>query len=534
MQPVDHVRVRSPCSAGTTVGYHRRVAKRDLAGTVLDGRYRLVEPLADGAMGAVYRGVSLSVDRAVAIKLMHASLPGEMAARERFQREAKLLALVDHPHCVSVIDYGLFDGKPYLVMELVRGRSLHDVLVEQRQVEPARAIDIVRQVLSGLAYAHEQGIIHRDIKPANIMVTPKAPLGVHVRILDFGLARIRESSTSLTGGLAVGTPSYMAPEQCRGEPVDARSDIYACGIVLFEMLAGRKPFVSPDLLQIIKQQMHAPAPRLADVAPGGEYGALEAVVARALAKAPGDRYASAIAMSEALDAASRAAPEPTATFADVVAHDESIVLPITVGSSVVEPTAPRSRLRYVALAAALAVAGGAYAIWRVTAAAPVATVAPRDAPAAIAIEPPPPVLADAAGDPSDAIRAEVDGLVASGRSEAAITLLQKARRDHPDRAVLPYLAGKLYFAKLWWADGVAAFRDAVRLDPSYRTDPDLIRIVVRGFVTTPEYDWRLGNFLSELGDAAQLALDDTAHNHPNPQVRARAAAQLRHATATPR
>ncbi len=217
-------------------------------------------------MGAVYRGVSLNVDRAVAIKVMHTSLPGEMAARERFQREAKLMALVDHPHCISVIDYGLHQGRPYLVMDLVRGRSLYALLAEQQQVESARAIDIIRQVLSGLAYAHEQGIIHRDIKPANIMVTPKAPLGVHVRILDFGLARLRESSTSLTGGLAVGTPSYMAPEQCRGDAVDARVDIYACGIVLFEMLAGRKPFVSSDLLEVVKQQMH----QVATAAPRGD------------------------------------------------------------------------------------------------------------------------------------------------------------------------------------------------------------------------------------------------------------------------
>jgi tetratricopeptide (TPR) repeat protein len=511
------------------------VATRDLTGTVLDGRYRLDEALAEGAMGAVYRGTSLSVDRAVAIKLMHASLPGEMAARERFQREAKLMALVDHPHCVSVIDYGLHDRKPYLVMELVRGRSLFALLQEQQQVEAARAIDILRQVLSGLAYAHEQGIIHRDIKPANIMVTPKAPLGVHVRILDFGLARIRESSTSLTGGLAVGTPSYMAPEQCRGDTVDARVDIYACGIVLFEMLAGRKPFVSPDLLQIVKQQMHAPPPRLADVA-AGDFGALEAVVARALAKSPDDRFQSAIALSEALDAASRAVPEATATFGEA-----SVAIPITVGSSVVEPSPhepsrlsrllPRSRMRYVALAGALVVGGGAYALWRTTE-APVAVV--HDAAAIAVAEPIAPVDAAAVADPIDELRAQAEALAAAGHNEAALTLLQKARHEHPDRAVLPYLAGKLYFAKMWWADGIAAFRDAIRLDPSYRNDPELIRAVVRGFITTPDYDWRLGNFLSELGDAAQPVLDDTAHNHPNPQVRARAAAQLRHATVTPR
>jgi eukaryotic-like serine/threonine-protein kinase len=209
-------------------------------------------------------------------------------------------------------------------------------------------------------------------------------------------------------------------------------------------------------------------------------------------------------------------------------------VPITIGSSVVENARepsrlsrllPRSRMRVVALAGAVAIAGGAYAVWRTSDRAEPQhlAAAPRDA-TALAVAPAP---ADAAPDPAAEIRTTVDGLVAAGHNDAALSLLLKARREHPDRAELPYLAGKLYFAKMWWADGVTAFRDAIRLDASYRNDPEMIRAVIRGFVTTPEYDPRIGNFLVELGDAAQPALDDTAHNHPNPQVRARAAAQLR-------
>ena len=233
----------------------------DLSGEVLEERYQIVERIAEGGMGVVYRGVRLKLDRAVAIKVMHASLPGALAARTRFEREAVVMARLEHPHCVSIIDYGLHGDKPYVVMEMVRGRSLHDVLDEQRRVEIPRAVDIVCQVLSGLAHAHEQGIIHRDIKPANIMLTPKAPLGVHARILDFGLARMFGDSTSVSNGIAVGTPSYMAPEQCRGEQVDARADLYACGVLLFEMLTGRKPFVAADPIAIIKQQLTAPPHR---------------------------------------------------------------------------------------------------------------------------------------------------------------------------------------------------------------------------------------------------------------------------------
>src|SRR5438270_8572704 len=166
----------------------------DLSGAVLEGRYQIQEKLAEGAMGVVYKGIRTQLNRPVAIKVMHAALPQAMSARERFEREAKLMALLEHPHCVSVIDYGIYDGKPFVVMELVRGRSLHEMLVEQGRFSVERAAGIMGQVLSGLAHAHGHGIIHRDIKPANIMVTPKEPLGLHARLLDFGLARPRESS----------------------------------------------------------------------------------------------------------------------------------------------------------------------------------------------------------------------------------------------------------------------------------------------------------------------------------------------------
>src|SRR5215212_4130642 len=164
--------------------------------------------MSEGAMGVVYRARRLNLDRPVAIKVMHASLRDDMRGKERFEREAKVMARLEHPHCVSIIDFGLHGSKPFVVMELVRGRSLQEVLAEQGRFEITRAIGIMGQVLSGLAHAHEQGVIHRDIKPANIMVTPKAPLGVHVRILDFGLARMLGSSTSTSKGVAVGSPSY--------------------------------------------------------------------------------------------------------------------------------------------------------------------------------------------------------------------------------------------------------------------------------------------------------------------------------------
>ncbi|HSN27533.1 MAG TPA: serine/threonine-protein kinase [Kofleriaceae bacterium] len=483
------------------------MAGPDLSGEILDGRYRIIERISQGAMGVVYRAVRTNLDRQVAIKVMHVALPDAMKVRERFEREAQVMARLDHPHCVSIIDYGLHDNKPYVVMELVRGRSLHELLVEQKRLEIPRAVDVMRQILSGLAHAHEQGIIHRDIKPGNIMVTPKAPLGLHVRLLDFGLARIAEGSSSISNGVAVGTPSYMAPEQCRGEPVDATVDIYACGVVLFEMLTGKKPLSSGDPITTIKMQMEQAPPRLAEVTPG-DYGALEDIVARALEKAPAARFPSAIAMSEALDAAlgGRTAAESTAVL-PAAGAEPSVSISIEVGSSVVEkprsyvrPIAPSSRGWFVVVLVllALAAAGGAAYVFVIRA------------------EPPPPAPAAPPAPPPHDRVATVPVPVMVATTDPAAENNAKAKALAGE--------GKKLFAKLWWSDGIASFRAAFKLDPSLRADPEIIAAAVKAFLTTPDYDPRLAGFVTELGSAAAPVLDDAAQAYRDPQLRARAAA----------
>ncbi len=539
----------------------RAVGGPDLTGTVLDDRYQILERIAEGAMGAVYRGVRLKLDRAVAIKVMHSALPGAMEGRKRFEREAKLMARLEHPHCVSIIDFGLHTtAKPYVVMELVRGRDLHELLVEQGRFEIPRAIEVMRQVLSGLQHAHEQGIIHRDIKPANIMVTPKAPLGLHVRILDFGLARMLEATTSVSNGVAVGTPSYMAPEQCRGDAIDSRVDIYACGIVLFEMLTGEKPFRASDPIAIIKKQIEEEPPRLADVAPG-DYGALEGVVARALAKSPLDRFPSAVAMAEALDAAvsGRVASEPTMQLAPVRADttlraspisesaaqrsakpDSSVDVPITVGSTVLTPAVrdsgnnssvrrelPVSRKPWLVLfLIVLAGAGlGAVIMWQhELATEEPADVAPAPAPVVVTEPPPPDVLPP---DPATDLAAQAASLAADGKEETAIDMLVKARKVYPEHVGLAVTLGKLYFGKLWWNDGLTNLRDAIKLEPSLKDDPELQKLAVRAFNTTPRYDHRLASFVLELGPGVAPLLEETAREHRNPNTRARAQSLLR-------
>ncbi|MCA9675644.1 MAG: serine/threonine protein kinase [Kofleriaceae bacterium] len=292
------------------------MASQDPIGAVLDGRYRVVSRIADGAMGAVFRGERIKLGRAVAIKFLHAQLADEPRFRQRFEIEARTMAKLDHPHCGAVIDVGQHGDMPYLVMEFIQGVDLRHVLDDGR-LAPLRAAAIARQVLAGLAHAHEVGIIHRDVKPANVMLADRTGLGEQVRLLDFGLARLREQSTGLTVGIAIGTPAYMAPEQATSGPVDHRTDLYACGVLLFEMLTGDKPFVADEPVEILRHQLHSPPPRLADKVPGVDFGGLEQVVAKAMAKAPADRYGSALEMAAALDdaIARLAAPPPTTVAA---------------------------------------------------------------------------------------------------------------------------------------------------------------------------------------------------------------------------
>jgi serine/threonine-protein kinase len=279
-------------------------------GTILDGRYQIVDELAAGGMGVVYRGERLGLGRSVAIKFLHAHIAADKSFRERFAREAKAMGQLQHPHCAAVIDFGFHAQEPYVVMDLVAGESLRH-LIDRGRLPGWRAIGIMRQILSGLAHAHAQGITHRDIKPDNVMVDGTGAFGDQVRILDFGLAKLRQSSSELTTGFVVGTPSYMAPEQTLAQPVDERTDIYAAGIVLFEMLTGEKPFRADEAVEVLRMHRERPPPRLAQVAPDVPFSEeIEAALMQSLAKDPAHRFSSAAAFATALDHVPEAATRP--------------------------------------------------------------------------------------------------------------------------------------------------------------------------------------------------------------------------------
>ncbi|MCA9677345.1 MAG: serine/threonine protein kinase, partial [Myxococcales bacterium] len=273
-------------------------------GTVLQGRYRVLEALGVGGMGVVYRGERLGLNKPVAIKFLR----GDMAVQDefvvRFEREARAMSQLQHPHLIPVIDFGVVDATPYLVLEYVRGDNLYDVL-RKGPMPVARALTIMRQVLAGLGHAHQQGIVHRDVKPDNVILADAEGTGDHAHLFDFGLAKLTGGggeNTSPAAAYAIGTPSYMSPEQARGEPVDVRSDVYACGVLLFEMLTGRKPFRGDNSRDVLRHHVKTPPPTLAEAAPDRTFSPeLEAVVARALAKDPAERPADALAFAEELE-----------------------------------------------------------------------------------------------------------------------------------------------------------------------------------------------------------------------------------------
>jgi serine/threonine protein kinase len=234
-----------------------------LIGHIIDGRYRIDARLGTGGMGAVYRGTRLLIGDEVAIKILNSDQVSVPQAAERFRREAQSAARLKHPNAVSVYDFGVSqDGLFYLVMELVVGESVRSLIKERGPFTPEAAAEVITQVCSALDEAHRQSIIHRDIKPDNIMVYPAAS-GLRVKVLDFGIAKMRDQPASnLTQtGSVMGTPHYMSPEQCVGEDLDNRSDIYSLGIVLYEMLAGVVPFNSPTSTAVVIQHVNqAPLP----------------------------------------------------------------------------------------------------------------------------------------------------------------------------------------------------------------------------------------------------------------------------------
>jgi serine/threonine protein kinase len=286
--------------------YTRRMSEiAALLGRVVAGKFAIEEHVGGGAMGEVFRARHVVLDTAIALKIMRADIAKDPTFKQRFYREAKAASRLDHANSVRVIDFGVEpDGLVYLAMEFLHGRDLLSVLREEWPLPDTRIVDILVQTLAAVAVAHDLGIVHRDLKPENIMVSvgheEDGVKPYHVKVCDFGIAKINdprgfqsESGKALTSsGTLIGTPEYMSPEQARGDPLDARSDLYSVGIVLYQLLVGRVPFSAENALGVVlKQVTDEPVPPT-QVRPGVN-PRLEAICLRALKKSRDERYQSA-------------------------------------------------------------------------------------------------------------------------------------------------------------------------------------------------------------------------------------------------
>src|SRR3984957_13951585 len=284
------------------------------------GKYEIKRPLGRGAMGTVYEGWDPIIARRVAIKtvrLPDSADPETEEALARFRREAQAAGRLTHPNIVGVFDYGETDDLAYIVMEFVDGPPLKTLLDKEERFALSDALRVMEDLLAGLQFSHERGVVHRDIKPANVMLTS----GGQVKIADFGIARI-ESSSMTQAGTLLGTPAYMSPEQFMGQVVDARTDIYSSGVLLYQLLTGERPFEG-GLSAIMHKALNTEPPwpsQLSVTAPP----AFDAVVKRAMAKRPDDRYASATAFLEAVRAALHAPAAPAEE--PVVSEDEATMV----------------------------------------------------------------------------------------------------------------------------------------------------------------------------------------------------------------
>lgn len=288
-----------------------------LLGKTVGGKYTIQSVIGQGGMAVVYQAFDNLIERPVVIKVMQAWLSNDERANERFKRECQLTAQLNHPNIIRVYDGGLLNNhEPYLVMEYVAGESLRRALDRHGPVPLKTAAALVIQICRGLREAHEAGIIHRDLKPDNVLVEAVKGSTQHIKILDFGIAYLVAGAHRLTQtGKLIGTPAYIAPEQLKDRKIDARADLYAVGVILFELLTGKVPFEGETAESILTKQLFEEPPLLSDERPEIIPGSpIELVVTKALAKEPDQRYQSAKEFEEAIELSLKEVPRRRKTM----------------------------------------------------------------------------------------------------------------------------------------------------------------------------------------------------------------------------
>jgi serine/threonine-protein kinase len=449
-----------------------------MIGRTLNGRYDVLAQLGAGVAGVVYEGRQAQLDRLVAIKVLQQSAAASPAWRRGFESDARVLSALAHPNIVRITDFGIDGDVPYLVTELLQGKTLAD-LIDEGPVSPARALDIVGQMLRGLAFAHRQGIGHGGLKPTNVFLQALPDHADRVRLLDFGMARFLD-------GASPPTP-YTSPEQEMAERVDTRADIYAAGAILFHLLAGRPP--------------DQPVPSLAEARPELSIARLvQPVIDRAMAKKPADRYPQALWMLSALDALTGESTAAAAR-ADLAPAVEEV--PAVSAEPAREPRARPGRTAIVLIGLAAAVAAGVIflrghrgalfdSVTPVAAQAPAPSAETTSPPAptqAAAPPPAPPVSATApekrARDPwqepvPEALAPIRDSLERGERLGAgALGPAYAFARKNPDDPRPWLLVGRAFAQINWLKDSVERYQRAYRADPTCRGDPHMLEDLLK-------------------------------------------------------
>ena len=567
-----------------------------LVGTVIAERYRLVRRVGEGGMGAVYLGEHLTLRKRVAVKFLHAEMSRIAEVVARFEREAQAAARLDHPNVVAAHDFGkTADGVFFLVMEFVEGGSLRDLLERTGRLAPVEALHIARHIAAALTRAHAEGIVHRDLKPENIVLVAREDDARFAKVIDFGIAKVTPQGAGDTGapltqmGMVFGTPDYMAPEQALGSAVDLRADLYAFGIMVFEMLTGRRPFQADDVVTLMGKHISEPVPAASSLVPTGALAPdVDAVFARTLAKSPVDRFASATEFVQALEAslaglsstARHSAGAPSAMAIPGGADARPFTIPLTTVAGKAYQTVathygtlrrdPVRHRRFVIAATAIVLASillaaltrpdrgrstlvsdaptpvlprgrHGHGAARAPAASPRESVAPATSPTPSPLPESAPAPTIDPGLPADLaaqlaeyqsrpnVRSLLDAARDRGRGRAAaVAAFETARAQSPDAAIVNYLLGTLY-ARERRAYGVAIERyaDALRLAPGFARDTVLLHDVAQIAVSARAVSpGVLALLTGPLGPTAAPALLDTAMSAPSPAARAQAVAIL--------
>ncbi len=478
--------------------------ERAYVGTMIGERYRLLEMIGEGGMGSVFRAEHVLMKKTVAIKLLHPDLGRVAEISERFVREAQSASRLSHPNIIQVTDFGKTpEGTLYLVMEYLKGEPL-DYVIGRGPLAVNRAVDIIQQILEALDHAHRQGVVHRDLKPENVMLI-NVDDHAQVKLLDFGIAKMTDSTSvkPLTQvGLVFGTPHYMSPEQAVGQTTDARTDIYACGIILYEMLTGKKPFDSQSLADILSMQLTMPVPAINSVGPNLNIPReVENVILHALTKKHEDRMPSAEAFLEALDRVTHrhggtakvrrsgvhvsAAPRPSQPNR----HLPRITLTIDLAEMRTRAKAAwrRASLKQKVFSGGLGVGVIALAFVLIA----IKGVTPKQASPLAQLD-------------SD-MRADIEHIEKTiGRGELvnARALLAAAIAKHPKVAHLYYLNANVGFLQHRYPDMFKGYHTSIHLDASYKTNPVLLSNVASLADDKTQANHALAFLISDVGNQA--------------------------------